>query len=224
MIHNAYSTPLLEREEELDEYHSHQQQQQQIFIATLTGDQQAPPVNTTATGMAIFKFDRTQNNTLGYEIVLNNIIDVTEISLNQQQEENDTDRNGPVIATLYQYMGPMRSEICCRSAEASEPRTYYVNGSMDNTFVLTWIDLLKSGERLSMSSGGGSSSSGTDISDGVSNNNSSNNNQTLAADSNLTITLTDMFNSKSVYVNIETESNPLGEIRGQVTDAILLPQ
>jgi hypothetical protein len=121
-------------------------------------------------------------------------------------------------------MGPIGSEICCRSAEASEPRTYYLNGTIDNAIVLTWIDLLKSGEPFTMSSG---TTDGIDMSD-VSNNSSSNsnsnsNNQSLAAGSNLTLTLTDMFNSKSAYVNISTEMNPLGEIRGQVMNALLLP-
>jgi hypothetical protein len=58
------------------------------------------------------------------------------------------------------------------------------------------------------------------------NNNSSNNNnnQSLVFSNNTTITLTDLFEYKSVYVNVATESNPLGEIRGRVVDALALSQ
>ena len=94
-----------------------QPQQNQSYIANLTGDNNIPPVNTSATGIVKFITNDHyyDNNELYYEINLTNIhsdVGKVEVHLGKKIE------NGPAVVTLYQTTTSLPSEICCTSADS----------------------------------------------------------------------------------------------------------
>jgi hypothetical protein len=107
-----------------------QSQQNQSYIATLTGDNNIPPVNTGATGIVKFITNSQyySNNELYYEINLTNIHnDVVRVDVHFDKEGE----NGPAVVTLYQKSTFLPSEICCTSADSDYERTkLFFNGTI----------------------------------------------------------------------------------------------
>lgn len=174
-------------------------QTQQVFIAKLTGSQEIPFANTEASGTALFKESLLKNGTLEYELVLNNIKDITGIYI----EYNNT------IPLKVIYSNPIIPDICCLSLEASEPGNFYLNGIVEDDINITPLDLIKPGislqvddDDLSDTSNGNRSIIETLIPNYKSNN------------------LTGLFESGLVFINVETKSHPPGEIRGQIIDKV----
>ncbi len=177
-----------------DEY-----QIQRVFIAKLTGSQETPFVNTEASGTALFKPSTLKNGTLEYELVLNDIGDITGIHI----KYNDT------IPLKDIYSNSIIPDICCLSLESSEPKNYYLNGIIEDDIKITPLDLIKNG--ISLQGNDNDSRAPFDnnpsiikalISNKISNN------------------LTGLFKSGLIFINVETKSYPLGEIRGQITDKV----
>ena len=107
-----------------------QPQQNQSYIANLTGDNNIPPVNTSATGIVKFITNDHyyDNNELYYEINLTNIhsdVGKVEVHLGKKIE------NGPAVVTLYQTTTSLPSEICCTSADSEYERAkLFFNGTV----------------------------------------------------------------------------------------------
>jgi hypothetical protein len=192
-ISNAI-TSIPEIQEDNDE-----QDSQQIFIAKIADSKEISSVNTGATGIAIFKHSIIQNDTLEYEIVLNDINDITAISI---------DYNTTIpVKTLYSNL--VIPDICCISSEAAAPHNYYLNGIVENDVKITPLDLIKNSISLG-------------ITDNSITNNFDDNNLTTEAtilDSKIK-SLIDLFESGSAFINVKTKSEPSGEIRGQVIDKV----
>jgi len=106
---------------------------QRVFIAKLTGSQEIPFVSTEASGIALFKESSMENGTLEYELVLNEIRDITGVYI----KYNDT------IPLKDIYSNPIIPDICCLSLEAYEPRNYYLNGMVVDDIKITPLDLFK---------------------------------------------------------------------------------
>jgi len=173
-------------------------QTQQVFIAKLTGSQEIPFVSTEASGTALFKESLLKNGTLEYELILNNIRDITGIYI----EYNNT------IPLKEIYSNPIIPDICCLSLEASEPGNFYLNGIIENDINITPLDLIKSGISLQVDDNASDPLNGNlPIIEILIPNNKSNN-------------LTGLFESGLVFLNVETKSHPPGEIRGQIIDKV----
>jgi hypothetical protein len=107
-----------------------QSQQNQSYIATLIGDNNIPPVNTSATGVVKFITNSHyyNNNEIYYEINLTNIHnDVVRVDVHFGKKSD----NGPAVVTLYQRTTSLPSEICCTSADAEyEANKLFFNGTI----------------------------------------------------------------------------------------------
>jgi hypothetical protein len=107
-----------------------QPQQDQSYVANLTGENNIPPVNTTATGTVKFiTNDHYYNNNDLYYVInltnLNNDVGKVEVHLGKKNE------NGPALVTLYQTTTSLPSEICCISADSEYERTtLFFNGTI----------------------------------------------------------------------------------------------
>ena len=87
-----------------------QSQQNQTYTATLTGDNNIPPVNTSTTGVVNFVTNAqyNNNNELYCEINLTNIHnDVVRVDVHFGKDGE----NGPALVTLYQKTTCLSSEI-----------------------------------------------------------------------------------------------------------------
>lgn len=174
-------------------------QTQQVFIAKLTGSQEIPFVSTEASGTALFKESLLKNGTLEYELILNNIKDITGIYI----EYNNT------IPLKEIYSNPIIPDICCLSLEVSEPRDFYLNGIVEDDINITPLDLIKSGISLQV-----------DDDDPRDTLNSNIPIIGILIPNNKSDNLTGLFESGLVFINVETKSHPPGEIRGQIIDKV----
>jgi hypothetical protein len=128
--------------------------QEQKFVATLSGQEEVPPTNSQATGMA--EFTVTGENA-EYSVNASNIQDVTAGHIHSGKQGE----NGPIVVTLFKNDSPT-NEV----SETSSITADKLEGPM-------------AGKQL------------TD--------------------------LVTAMNNGDTYVNIHTEQNPNGEIRGQIT-------
>lgn len=106
-----------------------QQQQNHSFFAILSGNNNVPKVNTTATGISKFYANAAKyDNELHYEINLTNIHnDVVRVDVRIGKKTE----NGPTVTTLYQSTLSLPSEICCRSAASESERSkFFFNGTI----------------------------------------------------------------------------------------------
>jgi CHRD domain-containing protein len=106
-----------------------QQQQNHSFFAILSGNNNVPQVNTTATGISKFYANAAKyDNELYYEINLTNIHnDVVRVDVHIGKKTE----NGPTVTTLYQSTLSLPSEICCRSAASESERSkFFFNGTI----------------------------------------------------------------------------------------------
>ena len=79
-------------------------EQEQAFTADLNGDQELPPVNTNAAGLANVTGD---NQSLAYRLALSNMTNATAAHIHMGAE----DENGKVVVTLYKSESPSGIEI-----------------------------------------------------------------------------------------------------------------
>lgn len=79
-------------------------EQEQAFTADLSGDQELPPVNTNAAGLANVTGD---NQSLAYRLALSNMTNATAAHIHMGAE----DENGKVVVTLYKSESPSGIEI-----------------------------------------------------------------------------------------------------------------
>jgi hypothetical protein len=128
--------------------------QEQKFVATLSGQEEVPPTNSQATGMA--EFTVTGENA-EYSVNASNIQDVTAGHIHSSKQGE----NGPIVVTLFKNDSPTNEVSETGSITADK-----LEGPM-------------AGKQL------------TD--------------------------LVTAMNNGDTYVNIHTEQNPNGEIRGQTT-------
>jgi hypothetical protein len=128
--------------------------QEQKFVATLSGQEEVPPTNSQATGMA--EFTVTGENA-EYSVNASNIQDVTAGHIHSGKQGE----NGPIVVTLFKNDSPTNEVSETGSITADK-----LEGPM-------------AGKQL------------TD--------------------------LVTAMNNGDTYVNIHTEQNPNGEIRGQIT-------
>jgi hypothetical protein len=70
---------------------------QQTFTADLSGDDELPPVDTNATGIATFQ---TNGNTMNYQLSVEDLNNVTAAHIHR----GDMDHNGKVVVSLYNNM------------------------------------------------------------------------------------------------------------------------
>jgi hypothetical protein len=172
---------------------------QQIFISKLTGGQEIPFVNTDAMGIALFKESLLKNDTLEYELVLNDIKDITRIYI----DFNNT------IPLKEIYSNPIIPDICCLSSEASEPENFYLNGIVEDDINITPLDLIKNGIPLQ-------------VNNDIPVNTFDINQPTIETlmYNNKSNNLTGLFESGLVFITVETKLQPTGEIRGQIIDKV----
>lgn len=135
-----------------------------FFLAGLTGDQQAPPVETSARGGAVFALDE-DGSRLHYALAVEGLEDTTMAHIHH----GSTGENGPVVTWLYP------------APEVQSPQL------LAGTFTgVLASDIVTE----------------TDLTGPF-------------ADDSLA-TLVDEMAAGDTYVNVHTEANPEGEIRGQV--------
>ena len=107
-----------------------QSQQNQTYTATLTGDNNLPPVYISTTGVVKFVTNTqyNNNNELYYEINLTNIHnDVVRVDVHFGKDGE----NGPALVTLYQKTTSLPSEICCTSVDSEYEKTkLFFNGTI----------------------------------------------------------------------------------------------
>lgn len=108
------------------------------FVASLSGQNEVPPVKTNATGTAGFSAPHFSNMTFG--ISVNNIDQVTGAHIHQSKQGD----NGPIIVTLFKPNNP-----------TGTVNGHLVNGSISNDMlegpmkgktVLDLADLMRSGQ------------------------------------------------------------------------------
>ena len=87
----------------------------QAFTADLTGDDELPPVDTNATGIATFQ---TNGNTMNYQLSVSDINNVTAAHIHR----GDSDHNGRVVVSLYKNMstGPKEGLLSQGTITASD--------------------------------------------------------------------------------------------------------
>lgn len=171
----------------------------QIFIAKLTGSQEIPFVNTDAMGIALFKESLLKNGTLEYELVLNDIKDITRIYI----DFNNT------LPLKEIYSNPIIPDICCLSSEASEPGNVYLRGIVEDKINITPFDLIRNGipSQVNDDTPGNTFNSNQPIGETLTSNIKSNN-------------LTGLFESGLVFITVETKFHPTEEVRGQIIDKV----
>jgi hypothetical protein len=69
------------------------------FAANLTGQQEVPPVDTQASGQAIFVVDMPKNETINYYLNATGIQGATQGHIHSGAQGE----NGPVVVTLFQF-------------------------------------------------------------------------------------------------------------------------
>jgi hypothetical protein len=150
-------------------------------------------------GIALFKESLLKNDTLEYELVLNDIKDITRIYI----DFNNT------IPLKEIYSNPIIPDICCLSSEASEPENFYLNGIVEDDINITPLDLIKNGIPLQVNNDipVNTFDSNQPTIETLMYNNKSNN-------------LTGLFESGLVFITVETKLQPTGEIRGQIIDEV----
>src|SRR5262245_19484732 len=75
------------------------QQQEPVFSAQLSGQQEVPPTNSQATGVAQFEVQSIPAQNITYRIGIDSINGVTA----GQIHSGNVGKNGPVILTLFKY-------------------------------------------------------------------------------------------------------------------------
>ncbi len=123
------------------------------FTATLSGQEEVPPVETEATGMAMFK---PMGDSVWYSVNASQIEGVTAGHIHSGQQGE----NGPVVVTLFNYDSPMNQVQENGTITADK-----LEGPMQGMQISDLIEAMSNG---------------------------------------------------STYVNVHTEQNPNGEIRGQL--------
>ncbi len=124
---------------------------------TLSGQQEVPPVDTTATGAAEFLPVLPSNETIDFSVNATGIEGVTAGHIHSGMEGE----NGPVVVTLFQF-DPAQNEVTEQGTITAD----MLEGAMEGMGISDLLTAMKNG---------------------------------------------------STYVNIHTEQNPDGEIRGQIT-------
>ena len=75
------------------------------FSANLTGQQEIPPVDTQASGQAIFVVDMPKNETIDYYLNATGIQGATQGHIHSGAQGE----NGPVVVTLFQFESPQNN-------------------------------------------------------------------------------------------------------------------
>jgi hypothetical protein len=75
------------------------------FSANLTGQEEVPPVDTQATGQAIFVVDMPKNETIGYYLNATGIQGATQGHIHSGVQGE----NGPIVVTLFQFESPQNN-------------------------------------------------------------------------------------------------------------------
>lgn len=127
----------------------------ELFGANLAGDQEVPPVDTDASGVATFEWDGT---TMAFAITVEDITDATAAHIHR----GEAGENGDIVVTL--FPGPT------------------VDGDFSGVLVEDEFTAPDEGVDITMDE------------------------------------LLDLLRTGGAYVNVHTEENPAGEIRGQVEE------
>ena len=134
------------------------QQQPTYFDAKLSGDQEVPPVDTQASGLADFTI--AGEDSVNYNVNVTSMEKITQAHIHKGK----TGENGPVVVTLFNTESPSAT----------------TNGVLSQgNFTAANFEGPLEGKQMK--------------------------------------DLTDMVNSGEAYVNVHTEANPKGEIRGQLS-------
>ena len=75
------------------------------FAANLRGQQEVPPVETQASGQAIFVVDMPKNETIGYYLNATGIQGATQGHIHSGAQG----KNGPIVVTLFQFESPQNN-------------------------------------------------------------------------------------------------------------------
>lgn len=75
------------------------------FAANLTGQQEVPPLNTQASGQAIFVVDMPKNETIDYYLNATGIQGATQGHIHSGAQGE----NGPIVVTLFQFESPQNN-------------------------------------------------------------------------------------------------------------------
>lgn len=127
------------------------------LVATLSGENEVPPVDTQATGMAQFVPVMPNNETVDFSVNASQIQGVTAGHIHSGAE----DENGEVVVTLFNFDSP-QNEV----SESGTITADMLEGPMQGQTIADLLDAMKNGQ---------------------------------------------------TYVNVHTEQNPGGEIRGQIS-------
>ena len=128
------------------------------FAANLTGQEEVPPVDTQATGQAIFVPIQPTNETIDFFVNATGIQAVTQAHIHS----GSPGENGPIIVTLF-TLNPVQNNVSINGSIAANN----LEGPMQGKTVAELINAIK---------------------------------------------------NNTTYVNVHTEQNPNGEIRGQLVD------
>ena len=112
-----------------------------VYVATLTGDKEVPPVTTQATGTAGFSQPHLSNMTFGIKV--ENIGNVTGAHIHQGKEG----QNGPVILTLFKAdnatgTGPVNGQLVGGSIGSDKLEGPLAGKSLE----VDLLNLIKNGE------------------------------------------------------------------------------
>lgn len=108
------------------------------FVAGLTGNQEVPSVNTSATGSA--SFSPVSNSMLKYVLNVTGLSNVTEADLHVAKEG----KNGPVVLTLFTSKVPMTNITGILSQGNITSANF--QGSMNGTQLSNLTDLMQKGD------------------------------------------------------------------------------
>jgi hypothetical protein len=128
------------------------------FSANMTGKEEVPPVDTQATGEAIFVPIQPRNDTIDFYVNATGIKAVTQAHIHS----GSPGENGPIVATLF-TLNPVQDGVSINGSIAANN----LEGPMQGKTVADLLDAIK---------------------------------------------------NNTAYVNVHTEANPNGEIRGQLVD------
>jgi hypothetical protein len=128
------------------------------FAANMTGKEEVPPVDTQATGEAIFVPIQPRNDTIDFYVNATGIKAVTQAHIHS----GSPGENGPIVATLF-TLNPVQDGVSINGSIAANN----LEGPMQGKTVADLLDAIK---------------------------------------------------NNTAYVNVHTEANPNGEIRGQLVD------
>lgn len=121
---------------------AHQSKTDHIFRAHLSGEQEVPPVDTRATGQAIFKLSK-DGTVLSYKLIVANIKDVTMAHIHLAP----AGENGPVVVWLYpEGPPPQLIEGATNGILAQGVITNVdLQGELEGASLEDLVDIIKSG-------------------------------------------------------------------------------